>query len=242
MLPIGDMPATERIQMAQALPHDLTEAQQEQLLAFLPRITHLADMPDAARPFLAEILFEVLRQQKNPPADLPEVLQRIYSDPDTDILIRGYAVQHIGHLLIDQPYQARTGDMLWEAAAMATEPFAGMALIALDRLHRKIGFDDERLHAAALRIATAPDAVPAARMCALDVCARRTVAEALPHARELAGSEHPLSVRLAAIHALGLLGQAADREQLIHWSLDEGTHHQAAAVQALKKLEQRLVL
>lgn len=239
--PLGaNMSAGDRIQAAKTIPRNLPLEQQQQILAFLPYITHLSDTPIDSRQLLSEILFQNLRLQQDPLPDLPGVLQAIYRDTGTDIIIRGYAVQHIGSWQLEHPHDPEVEAMLWEAATMDAEPFAGMALIAIDQLvDAGQPIDDQHLDTLSLRIAANPAAHGAARMCALDVCARSGTRQALPAARQLSAPATPLYLRLAAIHAIGLLGDSADAALLTQWSQDEGSHHQIAATKALHNIQQR---
>ena len=174
---------------------------------------------------------------------LPDLVPRLcamYRDKTQDRTWRDYCIQFLGQACpaASEADRALALATIHEAAAIHTLPTAGTALIALSNNLSAPGIDPDRLAQLAVALAADPDASPGARMTAFAVCARLRVPEALPHARSAAAgtTAESVTVRMAAIAAIGTLGDHTDRELLGRLGKNVETRLRRAAHTALDRL------
>ena len=181
-------------------------------------------------------LMDVLCAMNPPPPGLGDDLVKIYRDRAQDGVIRDYAVQHLSAYygqISPQPNSApaqqsvpTTGlfaprqvspnsvpaqqavqAALWEAVQEPGGSIGGTALLALERLSREYaGFDQDKIAATALQMASDSNAGELTHITALQVCAHLGTADALPVILSAARNGESISVKMSAIGALGSLG------------------------------------
>jgi hypothetical protein len=193
-------------------------------------------------------LMTLLARQEPPPADLVQELCALSRNPAQDAVTRDYALQQLVGCSL-QPTnrfggdRARAHEALWDALAERGGTLAGTALLGLHRIApRDQSFDTNRLNTAALALAVDSTASPLARTAALQVCAQRRLQAALPMATDLARGTAGLTLRAAAIAAVGELGGPTEVRVLENLQTVPDPVVQNAAAAALKKLQARLRL
>jgi hypothetical protein len=260
--------ATDRLAVARrivALSRDLSESEQSDLVRWV-----LGAKPegysDSLWLFVLNEVMNKLGEQRHPSAQWGDKLLAITRDQSRDAGQRDYAVQHLGEWIEPQSGQAPCEkdaikreaivSAMLDAAQDANGDVAGTALMDLNNLlevrdraeqqrqplaQYALDLKAEQLRPIALKQALAADVSNTARTTALQVCARRGFAEALPAARCVAvDAKQPFMLRLAAIAALGSLGETTD-ESLLKNIVAEGDQGLIKAAEpALKRLEGRV--
>jgi hypothetical protein len=226
-----------RLQAVKALGNQLSRAEIEALYAFLSSSTGR----DCS---LKNEVIHKLRQQLPPPADLLAVLRQFHRDPQQDIVIRDYALQHLVAEYQNNPAQVvsnRISDILWADLTETNNSIAGTALLGLHRLcGLEQSIDSNQVNTAALELALNSSVGELARITPLQVCAQRQLKGAIPAAKALANEGASLALRISVIAAVGGLG-GPDEKQFLELLAAEGNKHlQPAIKSALKRLEQRL--
>ncbi|MBI3879311.1 MAG: hypothetical protein HY301_04515 [Verrucomicrobia bacterium] len=177
---------------------------------------------------------------------LTDVLIALHHDREQDAVMRDYAIQHL-IVLHERLPAANSAErekielVLWEALAEKDSSIAGTALLGLHNL--ALGgaqLDTTRLGEDAVALARDESAGELARITALQVCAGRGLAEALPSATALAGGAPTVPLQISAIAALGRLGSARDLPALTELAGGTNARLQPAARTALATLRQRL--
>jgi hypothetical protein len=213
----GGVPA--RIVALRALRgRTLGQSEIDALWAFLAMTAEEAKLSMERFNHLRNDTLTVLVQHSPAVPDLVPRLCAMYRDKAQDRTWRDYCIQFLG-----QAYPAASEadrglalSAILEAAENRSLPTAGTALIALSNNLDAPGIGRDQVVEAAVAITADPDASPGARMTAFAVCGRLGAAEALPHARRAAAGEtaQSVNVRMAAIAAIGVLGDDSDRELL----------------------------
>ena len=191
-------------------------------------------------------LMEALTRQGAPTNFLME-LCALYNDRQQDSVTRDYAVQYVIANCLRDTARSAAGrpaarEALWEALHETDSSIAGTALLGLQRLSATdLAIETNRLDEAALRLVSAPGVGNLARITALQVCAQRRLAGALPVAAELAKSGESVAVKAAAIAALADLGAQTEQELLQALRQQDEPGLRVAIDTALRRLEQRLM-
>jgi HEAT repeat protein len=194
-------------------------------------------------------LMDALCAQPILPPDLSQVLAELYHDPDQNVVIRDYAIQHLAlfHERLDalawpasemeaQRHPIQT--VLWEALTETDSSIAGTALLALARSIKTDDADAQaRLTIAALRLANDPAVSPLVRISAIQICAQAKVQAALPLLAQTAERDPNLALRISAIGALGTLGDRNAIELLNRIAQEQNPRLKPAVTKALASLD-----
>lgn len=197
-----------------------------------------------------EVLDQLVRQRPMK-SGLGSLIVRMYRDHQFDSMWRDYCVQHFAVY-----YEARwpggsppagdgearmIRDALGEAVRETDSTIAGSALIGMERLSRRYPEMDRAVVANLALSLALSDASPAAtRTTALQLCGVMQQREALPVARRMALGATPLTLQLAAVSALGELGDATDAVLLRQLaSSNSYVYIRTAASSALQRLSSR---
>jgi hypothetical protein len=247
-----------RMKAAKSLSRDLSQADLEALMEFInqPR----EDLHTSAGRALVDAIINAMRRQETFPVGMSEALARLYRD-SPDPVLQGYAIQYLWCLYIDRDDHHRhetdhaTREMilttLIKAASETDRSYSGTALMALNAITRSPALQQEpetRRQLAAhagdidsgfLKAASSPETDKLCRISALQVCAMRGLTGILPVARGVAADpkEDP-NIRISAIAAIGMLGNAGEDSQLLETLQKQGARLAYAAVPALEKLTQ----
>lgn len=155
--------------------------------------------------WMADEVLIALRNQEQLPADIETRLAAIATDPGQDLVIRDYALQHLGHL-----HQEGGGDSaiieatLWQAASNPQGDLAGTALIALATAASDGRLPNPaELPKIAKTLATDPTYSVATRSTALSLLGEHGGEEALPTLQAVSqDTSAPTLLRLGALSAL----------------------------------------
>lgn len=241
-----------RQQAVRALPHDLTREDQETLIKFLKE-RHAEDDGQGGHVLKNDLMDALLAQESVWP-ELAEVFTAIYRDASQHLVIRDYALQHLSLLSerLNEPGQGgeasqalwqrqQIQQVLWEATVEDSLSMAGTALLGLARLSDSDAtVDRRRLAATAQKIATSEvGSNEAARVSAIQVCARLGDATALPVLVQAARREQSPLVRISAIGALGMLGGKNEVPLLQEFEAETEPRLKHVAEMALRRLERR---
>jgi len=243
--------AWQRQQAVRALSAGLTAAELAPVMEFL-RERHAEDETQVGH-VLKNDLMDALVAQQTPQASLAELFTGIYQNPDQNTVIRDYAIQHLSTLserLGESPagwgtdqvaaQRRQIRDALWEAAADSQSSIAGTALIGLTRLSESdADVDRGRLGQSALKLAGSEATQSAARITALQVCARLQVTQALPLLAQVAENGTDVPLRLSAIGALGLMGGRVEAGLLRRISEAGDERLAPVAAVALRRIQER---
>ena len=223
---------------AERLPNTLSTLDSGRLLTFT-----LGPCPEkmenAGWAVVVNDIWNTLRRQEIAPVEFAHALIQFYRSPDTTVVFKDYAIQHLGAWISadlpegeGEPDPAVRGEIhkfLVEAIGMHSQTYSGTALYALDRAIQKGGAaqqGDPALVAlkasyiaslqdgaiALLRDEAAPDQ---ARMSGFQIALERRDPRALEPARRIAvdPAAAPL-LRASAIACLSKIGEASDFELL----------------------------
>ena len=218
---VGTDPATAnrylaRSRAVESLGDDLSPDEIRMLLDYL------SSLHDPLRPervaALKNDVMNALRSQRVPPPGLAPRLICIFGDRRQERVIQDYCIQHLGAFqerLQDAGQLEDVRKCLREAALRETYSYSGTALIALTRLPHPAESDRAFLMSRTVAIAGNPAAHEAARITAMQIASELGHVDALPTIRAVAeSSEISVSLRTAAIGALGVFGDKADAERL----------------------------
>jgi hypothetical protein len=137
-----------------------------------------------------------------------------------------------------QAQQKTIQDVLWQSTEARDSSFAGTALLALTRIsetHPEV--DRNRLGQTAI-VMTDVKVDEAARVTAFQVCARLHLVDALPLTIRAAQTESSSIVRISAIGALGLCGNA-DEMPLLNQIAQQNEPYRSVALMAMERIQQR---
>lgn len=250
----GKANITQRLSAAHQLGRALTRPQIAELYAFLQALPGPQESNLPGLNVLKNDLVSLLQEQIDPPAGLTGTLIAIYQNPAQDPVTRDYALQHLvtwsEQGAADAPdAKPRIYSVLRQAAQENTS-IAGTALLGLHRLRvsdsRALplpgsAFSGEEISQMALRMLLSANPPSAARITAIQVCAERDVAEALPPIQALAQTDSSTAVRISAIAALGWLG-GPEQAVLLHRLEAEHSQDLKPAIEgALRRLRTRLL-
>ncbi len=144
-------------------------------------------------------------------------LEALYRNDALHMVVRDYALQHLGHLHGEGADPVRIERVLAHALGQGDGTLAGVALLALRRSARDEGLaTDLDLGAAAHRVAADPGADLRSRLSAIQVAGKQGHTDALPLAAELAGDPaQPVPLRMSAVATIADLGAAGDHQPLL---------------------------
>jgi hypothetical protein len=146
-----------------------------------------------------------------------ELLAAIHHDHSQHPVLRDYALQHLSVLFerlevrdLSHGMRIEIQHLLWTAVRETDSSIAGTAIMALARLSdgREQEFNRAQINRTALRLASDSSAGELARISAFQVCGRLHVNEAMPILLEVAQMGETVALRVAAISALGSVGDS----------------------------------
>lgn len=245
--PIFDANASiaERLSLVDRLGRDLSRDQIAELYAFLKALPSPAERNLPALNLLKNDIVSRLQDQSYPPSGLTATLIEVCRNRAQDAVARDYALQHLvtwsEQGAGDAPEsKAEIQAVLWKAVRENTS-LAGTALLGLHRLSGAVSSAGEEISRAALRMLDCPGLPCASRVTAIQVCAEREVAPALPAIQNLAQSQGETALRISAIGALGWLGGPEQAVLLQQLEAGQDRALKPAIEGALRRLQARLL-
>lgn len=229
-----DLNYEERLLRVRSLPTSLAAAEIGVLLDLL------ADpaAPKGLRPALSHALEnEILNKlgaQEQFPAPLIPLLLQMAQDPRQSSVMRDYALQHL-HAIWNRASEAERQEIDLFFHSMLDETGESLAGTALVALRDSAGQDPQKRREVgrkALALARDEQNGELTRISALNVCARFRVEEAQPLALALAREAPTMSIRIAAIAALGDLPMNGEAERELARILEKGHPRLHAAAHA----------
>ena len=193
---------------------------------------------------------EALFAQPTWPPDLLDRLREMHANKAMDSVWRDYCFQHIGKYAEEvsprntQAAATRRQEVLGILQQTVAQDFgsdAGRALLALEQIAIRGAIDRRYVADNAARIAASTNYAAAARLSGLQTAARLGATNVLPVARSCCSSAQSTPMQLAAIAALGYLGDTNDLVTLAAVQADPSKQilHSAAMI-AEKRIQDRL--
>lgn len=231
---LGDsgLSVRQRVAALDALDSPLSRGESEAIFRGIENPIHLGDIGESSWHWLVDELITTLRKRGAAPGEIRERLEAIHRDTSRSIVVRDYALQHLGHLRSESVDTEPITRTLTSAVAEKRGPLAGTALLALNqtRVNRRAG-------EAALAVAADPTTDIRSRITAIQVAGRQGNPDALPLAVEIAtATDQPIPFRMAAIATLGDLRAVGQWLLLSNLSTAADPRLRTAARAALKKL------
>jgi HEAT repeats len=233
----------ERVAKIHALPGNLSAQEIESLYAYLaaPATSPAGDRP--RENWLRNEMMDKLVEAPVLPAGLVRLLVSIYQDPAQDVVMRDYAVQHMApvYARASAEEQVLLQNALWQSVAETGSSIAGTGLLALSDLapdHRE--FEPGKVGEVALKLAGDDRSGELSRITALQICGRLGLKEAAPLMLQVARTAGSIPLQIAAIAALGDVGNEEARAYLRQLAVQPEPRLLPALGTALRKLNERL--
>ena len=197
-------------------------------------------------------LLNALRDQFTPPAGLTALLAELSRDLTQSPVMRAYALQHllvwysrqtdpVAPLQFSPPEQEQMRQAFRDALDDPEPLVSGTSLLCLHRMApAQEALPPGQLAASAFKLASNPEGDSGTRATALQICAERRAAEALPLALQLAQRADTVPLQIAAIAAVGDLGGPEQTAFLSQLAAGSDLRLQVPARAALQKLDHRL--
>jgi len=233
----------DRVKILRARTASLTGDEIKALYSYLLTPANSYDESRSDENWLRNVMLDRLTQQPDLPAGLTLVLMSIYQDPQQDVVIRDYAIQHINPAYdrASKDDKAALNQALWQAAGETDSSIAGTALLALSDLARNNPeLDRDRIAQTALKLANDDNCGELARITAVQLCGQFGVQQASVLIQQLARQAGSIPLRISAIAALGNLGDRNTETFLQDIAAGSEDRLKPAAQTALKQLKQRL--
>ena len=186
-------------------------------------------------------LMDRLQSVEEARRDLTGALIGLYRDRGLDVVVRDYAVQHFVSWYPSAPDKDVLRAALWEATEENKTSVGGTALLGLLHLSRDNSeVDRHAIAERALQLAGDEQCGELTRITAVQVCGQLNLLAAAPIAGRLALDSESVALRIAAIAALGQLGQAETPALLERLATDVNPRISAAARSARDRFRKRL--
>jgi len=185
-------------------------------------------------------IMNLLRSQETPQNELTGVLLELLQNKEQDMVVRIYALQHLGLWYKDGGGRgdSRIADALHSAIQDTDSELAGAALLTMRYLaENDVAFDAAELKTEALAIVNSPTANQLSRVSAIQVAASLSekTGDATPYL-QYAESGNDMLMRMAALAAIGKSGDQSQRELLENIIGQEKPPITTAAKSALRNL------
>ena len=189
---------------------------EEKLFAMIRDRAAHTHMPPADEALFINEILNTLRHLQVDAGRLRAALIGLYRDTGRAPVLRDYALQHLGSMPASADGDREIAEVLFSALEERAGTCAGTALRALLRFvvdGRPL--DQQRLADESSRILADDSYAAVARAAAAQTCSQLRLVESLPMVRSLAKSDQtPRVLRLAALRALGILGDERDATYL----------------------------
>lgn len=196
------------------LTGDLTAKEITALCAFLEEVTQFDSYSLTYIASLKNDIINRLAQEKNCDAQVQSSLLKIQADPRQPIVMRDYAVQHLGlNYSTRYPNKEESRKAFWALTAEHKETLAATALLALHRIDISGELPQEehiRLLNAALSLAKTETAIDTSRMAGLAILRNNKSTETLEAAKQILLKKNTIPLTTVALAAVGVFANAAD--------------------------------
>lgn len=243
LTPVPGSSFADRVKILRARNANLTGDEIKALYSYLLTPAHSYDESRSDENWLRNVMLDRLTQQPELPTGLPAVLMSIYQEPQQDVVMRDYAIQHINPAYdrAGMDDKAALNQALWQAAGETDSSIAGTALLALNDLAQSNPeFDRNQIAQTALKLAGDDNCGELARITAVQLCGQMGVQQASALIQQLARQAGSIPLRISAIAALGNLGDQGVEPFLQEIAAGSEDRLKPAAETALKQLKKRL--
>lgn len=239
----GDRTLATRLEAVWSLSKPLAPADQDALLNLLSDTRSYTNLELGQQAYFLNEVMNKLRAVGVDPRRLTESLTKMALDESQPNVIRDYAIQHLASFYGAAGNEAAALETFFSVLDQREGTVAGTALRALYRLSERDGsIDRNAVAVSAFRIAGDDSYDIPSRAAALQLCGSLQHAEALLLVRDTAASVDAHRVlRMAALNALGHIGEPQDAEFLQSVARSGGIYARAARAgheQLLKRMEQ----
>jgi len=230
-----------RLEAIRQLGRNLSDEETDALYDFLHREAGEDALSADKLNALKNEVVNVLKRQRRHPGKLIRHLVELYRDKAQHPVWRDYCIQHLGTLFAAAQGEQKEAvtDILWSATDEKKSGMAGTALIALTNNRDDLALDAQQIADKALAIAQDGTYSPAARMTAIQICAKLEDRRILPVARAIAQGSGSVALRASAIGAIGLVGGGSDVERIRRYARSSDIRLRTAAGVALERLEKK---
>lgn len=243
LAPVPGRSFAERVNVLRARTANLADDEIKSFYTYLLTPAHSDDENRSDENWLRNVMLDRLAGQPELPAGLPVVLISIYQDPEQDVVMRDYAIQHMNPAYdrASTDDKAALNQALWQAAGETDSSIAGTALLALsDLAQSNAEFDRNQIAQTALKLAGDDSCGELARITAVQLCGQMGVPQASALIQQLAQQAGSIPLRISAIAALGDLGDQGAETFLQEIAAGSEDRLKPAAETALKRLKKRL--
>ena len=182
-----------------------------------------------------------LKNQERNPEELIRQLVVLFQDESQGEVWRDYCVQHLGTLFkaAEGADRDATHKLLFQATELRQSSIPGTALIAIANNSGTTEISVRQVTDKAVTMAGDSAYGEAARITALQICAKFNDPRVLSPAREIAFGKYGIPLRVSAIAALGAMGDGSDVTRLKPLAQSTDIRLRTAAAAAVKKLNDR---
>ena len=231
-----------RLRAVNQLGRDLSPEDVQTLFAFLNQSELQDNLSSAELNTVKNDILNVMWRQTTRPPGISGLLIAMYRDTRHDPMWRDYCIQHLGgwYGKAESDVEKKAiAEALWDATQTKRGTIAGTSLLSLSLNVGGPEISREAVSEKALQLCREPAYAEAVKMTAIQVCATLNDKEALPIAREWASGSSYVPLRMAALAAIGVLGEAGDRELLEKYVKSSDVRLRKSALAALEKLKAR---
>lgn len=222
----------------------LTTAEIEELCGFLVSNQKLNGVSDSYLASLKNSIINRLARENNSAELIQQSLLDIQSDATQAIVMRDYAIQHLGARYEGEhsyPDARASRQAFWNSSLEDKETLAATSLLALHRINLKDNLPQEekvRLMEHAMSLAKDFNVGEPTRMAALEILRNSKSDKALTIAKEIIMGNRSLPLTSVAVATLGDLGNMADA----NWLKDHASNSKALSLivnNSIKKIHLR---
>ena len=187
-------------------------------------------------------VLNLLRNQKQPPEGLADLLLDMVASRQYAPVIIDYCIQHLGAMsgsLSDGPTKARIRETFIAAAKDTAEAYSGTALYSLAEMSNKSKSESDELRGLTVA-ACGENANPIARISAIQLAGERGYRETLPMLRGiLAGTRRDAVLDMTVVGSIGLMGDSKDIQVLESFRVRAGRRLKPAVDAAVQRIKER---
>ena len=187
-------------------------------------------------------VLNLLRNQKQPPKDLADLLLDMVASKQYAPVIIDYCIQHLGAMVgsvPDDTTKARIREAFVAAAEDIGEAYSGTALYSLAEMPNKSKSESDELRRLTVA-ACGESANPIARISAIQLAGERGYCETLPMLRGiLAGTRRDAVLDMTVVGSIGLMGDANDVQLLESFRSRGGRRLKPAIDAAVQRTKER---
>ena len=216
----GGMPYAARINAAGKLGRRINPSDRAALVGFLHRKYIQENEGISLMEFNAiknDVAAAIINSDADSASAAGELIEMRF-DPDFDDTWRDYCVQFLGTCLgktVDEGAKRKILEALRSTAEERNSSLAGTALASLEKHAAACPAYKEELSSLAMKTVASADSAEAAKITALQICARLGRMDALEKAKEILASESAgVHLKMSAAAAVGILGSDCDKQTL----------------------------